>query len=716
MKNNIFVNNVFLIVISLVLLLLSLSDFVYFIFFVIYIIYIIRRFKNNKMFIVVNICLLVFTSLYFVLLEIKYNDFIMFNEEIRFESRIYDIEYSKDKLRYICKYDKRKVIVYYDEEELDVGDYIYIIGDSIEIEGNRIKNFFNYKNYLKHEKISGIVYANEIKVLKNGFNINSIKQLVFRYVNKYIKDDDSNMILKALVLGDSSNFSDELDEDLRINGIVHLFAVSGLHISLFIMMFTYVLNSFKMKEKYCDIVISIFLFFYIVITSFSASILRASLMYYFTLVNKHFFKSLFSSLDICSFSFIVLVLINPYIAFNLGFILSYMVCFVLVLSSSLIKTKNNNLQVLYMSILSNVFTLPIVININYEINILSPLINVFFISFTSSIILPFTFVLLLIPIFGFVYKYLIDVFLLMIKFSSYFFINLDLPYFDNIYIIIYYGIIFLFLVFVYNKKLRILFISLYCIFLVLFSNKDYFYNKNSIDCLYLNDGEAMLIRNKRYNVLIDSGDGYNDEVYNFLRSEGIKKLDYFIITHEHNDHFGGAKKILENIRVDKLIVTCVNTSDFSRYDNVIKAKIGDVFTIGDIRFEVLFPYQKSNEENDNSLVTYFSFCEYNILCLGDLTVNEEDEVISYLEQKNYDVDIIKIGHHGSNSSTSIDLLDYCKAKYAIIMVGKKWIDVFPNLGIINRLNEYNITVFSTKDYYSFKLYFHDKKIYISSVH
>ena len=72
------------------------------------------------------------------------------------------------------------------------------------------------------------------------------------------------MILEALVLGDSSNFSDELDEDLRINGIVHLFAVSGLHISLFIMMFTYVLNFFKMKEKYCDIVISIFLFFYIV--------------------------------------------------------------------------------------------------------------------------------------------------------------------------------------------------------------------------------------------------------------------------------------------------------------------------------------------------------------------------------------------------------------------------------------------------------------------
>ena len=716
MKTNIFINNIFIILINVTLLLLSLNNFIYLIFLILFLIYIIIKYKKYKYFIIANIILLIYISLHYFIIDNKYKTFINEDKDFRLNSQIIDIEYISDGLRYICRYNNKKIIVYYDKEIFDIGDYVYIIGESQKIEENKIKNSFNYKTYLKHNKINGIIYAKEIRYIKSSFHVNKMKQIVFSYINKYIKDFDSNMMIRALILGDSSSFSDSLNEYLRINGIVHLFAVSGLHITLFITMLAFVLKNLKVKDKYIDIIILLFLFIYIIITSFAPSVLRASLMYFISLLNKKFFNSVLSSLDICSLSFLVLVCINPYIAFNLGFILSYIVCFVLILSSDLIKTENKYLQVIYMSILANIFTLPIVINIAYEINLLSPLINLIFITITSSIILPFSFIVIVMPILSFLYKYIIDLFLLIIRISSYFKIELKLPHFTDFYIIIYYLIILLFLLYFYNKKLRLFFATIYIAFIIVFSNKAYFYNKNTIDCLYLNDGEAMLIRNKRYNVLIDSGDGKNDEVYNFLRSEGIKKLDYFIITHNHNDHNGGARKILNQINVKSLILSNIDQSEYRYYDNVIRANVGDVFLIGDIKFEVLFPYERSNEENDNSLVTLFKFCEYNILCLGDLGKTKENRIISYLEKNHIKIDIIKIGHHGSDTSTSEELIKYSKAKYAIIMVGNKWIEVFPKISIINILNEYNITVFCTKHLYSFKLYLNEKDIYISSVH
>ena len=138
--------------------------------------------------------------------------------------------------------------------------------------------------------------------------------------------------------------------------------------------------------------------------------------------------------------------------------------------------------------------------------------------------------------------------------------------------------------------------------------------------------------------------------------------------------------------------------------------------IKDTRIEILYPYELSIEENDNSLVTYISIGSYNILCMGDLTSNKEYEVISYLKARNMKVDIIKIGHHGSDTSTSSNLLKFCNPKYAIIMTGVKWKNILPKDSIINLLNEYNIIVFSTMDYYSFKLYLDENQIYISSVH
>ena len=711
MKTSIFANNIFFIVILVVFLFFSLSFNYYFILFFIYFLFIVFKFKRHKVFIVSNIIIVLLIFIIYCFFESKY-DTLFEEQEVYFYSQITD----KDDKLYV-KYKSYTLYVYYDQyDEFEIGDYVYIIGNFNKIEDKRIFNAFDYKDYLKYNKIKGICYASNIQFISKKFHVNSLKSFVYKYIDKYIKDYESNMIIKGLVLGDSSLFSEELNEDIRINGIVHLFAVSGLHVNLFISLFIYFFKYFKVKEKFIDIIIICFLMVYIVITSFSPSILRSSLMFFIAYINKTFFKSVFSSLDVCSFSFILLLIINPYFVYNLGFVLSYFVCFVLILSSSIIRNKSNMMQSLIMSFMSNVFTLPLIINYNYEINLLSPIVNVVFIFLVSSIILPLTVFILICPFFVFIYNYIIEAFLYFISLCSNFEVCLKLPRFNSFLIFVYYLIILCFFVCFRNKYYRYLFCFLYLCFVFMFSNKQYFYSKNNIECFYLNDGEALLFRNHHFTILVDTGDAYNNELLLYLKSEGIKKIDYLIISHNHNDHNGALFSICEEIDVRNVLVSDIYSANLDGIDNVYRCSVGDSFVCNEMSFTILFPYEVNEDENDNSMVVYFCFKDYKFLLMGDLTCKYESYIIDYLKKHDLEVDILKIGHHGSDTSTSRELIEYLRPKYALILTGRKWIDIFPKKCIIDLLSEYNITVLQTKALYSFKMFFSDANIYISSVH
>ena len=687
-KNNPLINNIFFIVLFLIFLALSIYHVIFILLFSLYSLYLFLKIKNKIIIITSIIILSIFVVHYIIIKSYCLN--YHFDSDKAY--KVVYVEKKESNNKIIIKH-KRYQIYLYTKCDIDVGDYIKINGSIEEIDDVRIKNSFNYKAYLENNLVLGIIYSDDIEIIKHKIVLNSLSSIVNDYIDKYFKDDANNL-LKALIIG-RKYFSEDLNNDLKENGIIHLFAISGLHVSIFILLISKLLSIFKFNDKGKDIFIIIFLTLYLFVTNFMISIIRAVLMYALNIINKHKFKYLFSSLDIASTSFIIILIICPVYIFNISFILSYLVTFIIILVSNLIKDKNNLYQILLISLIANVFTLPIIINMNYEINILSPIVNVFYISLVSSIILPLSIIVLVFPIFSFVYKYIVDVFYYFIHLTTNISINISLPHFDPYAVFIYLVILILFVM----LKRKGISIILYLLFVVIFYNISTFYQGENIYFMYLNNGEASLIRLKNKNILIDCGDGYKDEVLMYLKSIGIRKLDYVFISHNHSDHCGGIDNINKDIDIKHLYLSRYDYGAYRYYKNSEILDVSDLIEDRDVVIEVLAPEREGMEENDNSLVLYFSIkkYDYHILFTGDSTNNVNDVILKNL--KGREVDLIKIAHHGSNTSSSIDFLRKINVNKAVIMVGKKWKGTLPSEEVLSNLDILGIDYYlSINDY------------------
>ena len=248
---------------------------------------------------------------------------------------------------------------------------------------------FDYKSYLKRENIFYYLYPYQVEVIGGSFNINIIRY----HINQYFKSHFDNYgYLSALILGDKNYLDEDFSESLSRIGVSHLFAISGLHIALLVLLLNKLLGWFKYK----DCLIFLFLGMMMLITGFSPSVIRAVLLVIFKKVGDKLDLP-YASLDILSFIYILLLLINPYYFFNIGFELSFMVAFSFILSNDL-TDGNYVASTLKTSLISILTTLPIVVNLSNQINLMTPLANVILIFLFSNIFLPITFIVAFLPI------------------------------------------------------------------------------------------------------------------------------------------------------------------------------------------------------------------------------------------------------------------------------------------------------------------------------
>lgn len=601
---------------------------------------------------------------------------------------------------------KERIIVTYKYtskvfNNLSYGDKIKVTGVLKEPSTNNIFNNFNYKKYLYNKKIYYIIEASKIdKIQNNNNHIYTIKNLLYTRINSL----KSSNYIKALLFGDNK-LDKEIKTSYQKNGISHLFSVSGFHINFITSIIYFYLDRVTYNKKIKYITVDIFLVLYLLLCN-TTSLLRCTVMNILLSIN-HLLKLNIKKIDIVLLTLILCIIINPFIIYDIGFIYSYTISFFLILYKNKYKTNNKLLKIIYISLISFLVSLPINIYTSYEINFLSIILNIIIVPIVSLILLPLSLLTLIFPILDNI-LYLITS--ILEKISLY---TSNINIFKQILskpsiilIIIYYLVIILILS--KNKHYYLILI------LLIFHKTIPLYNSN-LEVVMFDVGEAdsMLIStpSKKVNILIDTGRGIDiNNIIIYLKSIGISKLNYLIITHGDEDHIGGALYLIDNFKVDNVIL---NKGDYTELEveliTHLKNKnikytnnINKIPLLGSYMY--LLNTKKFSNENDNSIVTYFEYQKYKFLFMGDSSSKTEEYLINNYNLTN--ISFLKVGHHGSNTSSSPLFINKITPKVSLISVGRNNFYHHPNKEVLTNLS--NSVIYRTDINKSIKIKINNK--------
>lgn len=216
--------------------------------------------------------------------------------------------------------------------------------------------------------------------------------------------------------------------------------------------------------------------------------------------------------------------------------------------------------------------------------------------------------------------------------------------------------------------------------------------------------DSVLIKNGGQFALIDAGDTDDDElIVNYLKEQGVQTLDYLIITHFHADHFGAADSVVREFNVATTLVPNgeATTKVYREFiqalsDKGLKPSVpleGAMFELGDAALTLYNTNNSSSNLNNKSLVTLLSDGANKALFTGDAEKEVEERLLSINEIK--DIDLYKVGHHGSSTSNSEAFMKHINPEQAVIMVGEGNSYGHPHREVINYLDRNNIEYYRT---------------------
>lgn len=589
---------------------------------------------------------------------------------------------SEKKVSFVLKEKENIQMFYYDDFNLNEGDKVTVNVLLSTPSINTIPNTFNYQKYLYNNGIYKVGTVNKIEVIKKNNNIlNNLKSSLSKKVS-------FNPYLKLFILGDKKGI-DESYNYYKDIGVAHLLAISGMHVGVFVSIMRKIL--FFLSKKSQNKFISIVLLFYAFITGFTASILRVVVFFIINSINKDYDFKL-SRMKVFLLSLYLLILINPFFITNVGFLYSFACFFTMIIINKYLH-KNYFKNLVIITFYMTLFTLPITVSLNYEINIMVFVSNFLLIPFVSYILFPFALVTVLFKFLNPIFTFLTFI---MEKVAYYLsivnFTKIIIPKASIVFIIIYYILLISFIYF--NKKRYLVFlINLIIIIKIV----PFFNTFANIIFLDVSQGDSMLYitKNQSKVYMFDTGGVRNKSVSDnslmYLKSLGISKIDYLILTHGDFDHMGDAINLVENFKVEKVIFNCGVFNDLEQelIKELDKKKIKYYSCIKKLNIDnnklYFLQTKEYDNENDNSNVIYFKYGTFKFLFMGDAGIEKEKDI---LEKYNIsDVYVLKVGHHGSKTSSDKKFIDEIKPKYSIISVGKNNRYGHPNKEVLNNLKQ-----------------------------
>ncbi|PLR87662.1 MULTISPECIES: DNA internalization-related competence protein ComEC/Rec2 [Bacillus] len=605
-------------------------------------------------------------------------------------------------------------------------------------------NAFNYRDFLYRKGIFWTFEAEKIdlqscmRAKPTPFSfLQSIRQKGTAYIDRHFPEATAQ-VSAALIFGDRNLYNPETMKNYQAVGIIHLLAISGLQVALLAgMIFICGVRVGITREKMIN-ALFLFLPVYAILTGASPSVNRSCLMLLLVLASmKIKGKYKISPADAISLAFVIYLAISPFAIYNAGFQLSFVVSFFLVASSRILSRFHGPIsQLVAVSFVAQLGSLPILLYHFYELSLISLFANVLFVPFFSAVLLPLTLIIFLLHLLSarlagpllFFLNLIIETsdqlanILSSIPFSTF---TLGRP---SWLLLLFYLVTTVSFFLLWEKMsdrwqiTRIIWLII--IPLTVHSMSHYISPAGEVTFIDVGQGDSSLIilPNARGTYLIDTGgtvrfgeteqwrqkkDPFevgSDVLVPFLKSKGIRQIDKLILTHGDADHLGGALSLIGEIKVAEILMPqAPDRAELER--QVIAAAVKEKVPIkfvtegmgwnkGTAAFEIISPDPAAPfERNNSSIVVRAHFGGLDWLFTGDLEAEGEELLLR--KHRDLHADVLKAGHHGSKTSTSEPFINQLQPKAAIISAGRKNRFGHPHPEVVARLEDRNIKIFRT---------------------
>lgn len=642
-------------------------------------------------------------------------------------------------------------------------------GSLVQLEGNYEKpspqkndKGFDQQKYQKTKGISGTLVVKKANILQYQ-KIDGIHQIAYR-INQWIKNmchqflpDKEASLLIGLLLGDTEEIEEDIEQDFVQSSLAHVLAVSGTHISYLVIGISFFFSCFGKRKARIITVMGLVFFMYM--TNFAASVVRACLMGIVTLGGQILYRKsdIYTNMGLSCF---LILLVNPYQILDIGLQLSYAGTLGIVLGYSLCQPWIRKMpkgikpvcNILAITGSAQIGVFPLIAYYFQNISFTFFLSNLLATPILAILMLGgmgFVFLSFLAPVVGAWFSPVLIFFLqILMKISHqvaqmpFSYVLIPAPSLGVL--LLYYLILFLFLQRQHIKqtqgewrllsslqKKKIIWIKkiepikgkigigLICLIIIIILGREslILFNKQ-LDIYFLDvgQGDACLIRTPHQkNILIDGGGSENYDVGKnvvlpYLLKHGITKIDVLFISHFDTDHCSGLWYVLQNLKVDYVILgkqmeTNDNYWNFQKIAKEKKIKVKEVTAGQQIKLEknltchILWPESQKeiaeNTINNQSLVFQLVYRKFTMLLTGDIEKIAEEKLIQKYGKTNaLPSNLLKIPHHGSKTSSTDEFLRCIKPQVALIGVGKNHFG-HPSEGVLNRLQEHQILYYRT---------------------
>ena len=597
--------------------------------------------------------------------------------------------------------------------------------------------------YLKSQNIHNRAFTKNpllVEKLQNGKKasfpriISILRRKLQRGIEHHFSDprnsrlSSQGAVVEALLLGERGRMDPEISRSLQDAGIFHLFAISGAHIAIISFFLFSVFRFLRLPDRVNYILLIFFLLLYASLVEGRPSVMRATIMALAFLIGKLIWRNV-NLLNTLAISAFILLMLNPFNLFSLGFQLTFVATLSIILFFPKIihylpKLPLRISEIFALSLTAQIGVLPFVASAFNRITFSALFLNLAAIPVVALIMaLGYIFLLftlmsplaagILAKLIHFLVTFLIAISHLLDPIPG---VSFRIPSPSVFVVLGYFFFLGLFLLPTRMRRQKLFISVCFAIFLGLLVTYPFPSHSKTLKLTFIDvgQGDSILIEFPGHKKMLVDGGGTPEDTFDigerivspFLWQKGIKKINYLVLSHAHPDHMNGLKAVARNFKVEEF------WEAFSPKDNPSYAELrkrlplkttcrrmfrGQVEHIDGIKIEILNPKQAdpfvSKILNDESLVLRISYGQTAFFLTGDIGKAVEKELVqsSFTLQS----DVLKSPHHGSNSSSSEEFLSAVKPRFLIISVGASNRYNLPDPVVINRYQEIGAQIYRT---------------------